>query len=114
MTVASDENLPGELNSFFKWIVQGPSTTISVEEKSSEVYKRGADSSAQSTISLTLTKRQAKNKISEVIKVAREMPRQLGVGLAIHQAFRSKEIIKMLHGFGFSVEYNRLLRVEAQ
>ena len=42
------------------------------------------------------------------------MPQQLGVGLAIHQAFRSKENMKMLHGFGLSVEYNRLLRVEAQ
>ena len=42
------------------------------------------------------------------------MSQQLGVGLAIHQEFRSKEIIKMLHGFGLSVEYNGLLRVEAQ
>ena len=45
------------------------------------------------------------------------MPKQLlGVGLAIHQAFCSKEIIKMLHGFVLSVEYNRLLRsrVEAE
>ena len=109
----SDENLPEELYCFFKWLVQGPSASITVEEKSSEVHKR-AVSLAQSTISLTLTERQANNKKSEVIKVTREMPQQLGVGLAIHQAFRSKEIIKMLHGFGFSVEDNRLLRVEAQ
>ena len=109
----SNENFPDELYCFFKWIVQGPKTTISVEEKSSEVHKR-AVSLAQSTISLTLTERQAKNKKSEVVKATREMPQQLGVGLAIHQAFRSKEIIKILHGFGFSVEYNRLLRVEAQ
>lgn len=44
----------------------------------------------------------------------REMPKQLGVGLAIHQAFHSKEIIKVLQGFGFSVEYNRLLRIVVQ
>ena len=108
----SDEDLPGELYCFFKWIVQGPSTT-SVEEKSSKVHKRAA-SLAQSTISLTLTERQSKNKKPEVIIVTGEMPQQLGVGLAIHQAFHSKEIIKVLQGFGFSVEYNRLLRVEAQ
>lgn len=51
---------------------------------------------------------------SEVIRVAREMPQQLAVGIAIHQAIRSKEIINFLHGFGMSVEYNRILRVEAQ
>ena len=69
----SDENLPEELYCFFKWIVQGPSASITVEEKSSEVHKR-AVSLAQSTISLTLTERQANNKKSEVIKVTREMP----------------------------------------
>ena len=62
----SDENLPGELYCFFKWIVQGLSTTISVGEKSSEVNKR-AVILAQSTISLTLAERQAKNKKSKVI-----------------------------------------------
>ena len=102
----SDENLPGELYCFFKWIVQGPSTT-SVEEKSSKVHK-GAASLAQSTISLTLTERQSKNKKPEVIIVTGEMPQQLGVGLAIHQAFAVPWI------WIISVEYNRLLRVEAQ
>lgn len=42
------------------------------------------------------------------------MPQQLAVGLALRQAIRSKEIVNKLHGFGMSVEYNRLLRVEAQ
>ena len=109
----SDENLPQELYCFFRWLVQATRKTMNVEEKSTEVHKR-AVSLSQSTISLTLTERQANNKKSEIIKTTREMPQQLGVGLAIHQAIRSKEIIKMLHGFGFSVEYNRLLRVEAQ
>ncbi|CAH3185539.1 unnamed protein product [Porites lobata] len=42
------------------------------------------------------------------------MPQQLAVGLALRQSIRSKEIVNMLHGFGMSVEYNRLLRIEAQ
>ena len=41
------------------------------------------------------------------------MPQQLAVGLAI-QTIRSKEIVNFLHGFGMSVEYNRILRAEAQ
>lgn len=55
-----------------------------------------------------------KNKKSEVIRAGREMPQQLAIGLAIHQAIRSKEIVNFLYGFGMSVEYNCILRVEAQ
>ena len=47
-------------------------------------------------------------------QAAREMPQQLAAGLAINQSFRSKELVNMLYGFGMSVEYNRLLRVESQ
>ncbi|EDO31470.1 predicted protein [Nematostella vectensis] len=82
-------------------------------DKSSEVHKR-ALSLAQTTMSLTLTERQVRNTKSEVIHVARVMPQQLAIGIAVHQAIRSKDIINFLHGFGMSVEYNKILRVEAQ
>lgn len=49
-----------------------------------------------------------------MLKITREIPQQLAISLAIHQAVRSKEIVNMLHGFGLAVEYNMLLRVEAQ
>ena len=42
------------------------------------------------------------------------MPQQLAIGVAIRQAIRSKKVIKILHGFGMSVEYNILLRMESQ
>ena len=42
------------------------------------------------------------------------MPQQLAVGVAIRQAIRSKKVIKILHGFGMSVEYNIPLRMESQ
>ena len=42
------------------------------------------------------------------------MPWPLAVGIAEHQAVRNKQLITMLHGFGISVDYNRILRVEAQ
>ncbi|KXJ11509.1 hypothetical protein AC249_AIPGENE22744 [Exaiptasia diaphana] len=51
---------------------------------------------------------------AQVVNATREKPQQLAVGLAIHQSSRSKELVNLLHGFGMSVEYNRLLRVEAQ
>ena len=42
------------------------------------------------------------------------MPLQLAVGITVRQAVRSKQLITMLHGFGISVDYNRILRAEAQ
>ena len=83
------------------------------DDKVSEVHKR-ATNLAQSTISMTLTDRQVKHAKSDVLRTTREMPQQLAVGLAIHQTIRSKEIVNFLHGFGMSVEYNRILRAEAQ
>lgn len=61
---------------------------------------------------MTLTERQVKT--SQSLRATREMPQQLAIGLAIHQAIRSKEVVNFLHGFGLSVEYNRILRVETQ
>lgn len=109
----SKDNCPEELYCFYRWIIQGPNATLSVEEKCTEVHER-AMHLAQTTVSMCLTERQVKNKKSETIKSMREMPEQLAVGLAVHQAIRSKEIVNMLHGFRMSVEYNRLLRVESQ
>ena len=69
---------------------------------------------SQTTVSMCLTERQVKNKTSDVVRSSSEMPLQLAVGIAVHQAVRSKQLITMLHGFGMSVDYNRILRVEAQ
>ena len=86
---------------------------MSCENKPIEVRSR-AMHLAQSTISISLTERQVTNKTSKGIYVTREVPEQLAVGIALHQASRCKEIINFLHGFGLSVKYNRLLRVETE
>lgn len=65
-------------------------------------------------MSMCLTERQSSNKKSEVVRLSREMPQQLAVGLAVHQATRSKNLVNILYGFGMSVQYNRVLRVESQ
>ena len=87
----SDENISMELYSFFRWVIQGPNL-LSAEKKSSEVHKR-AMSLTQSTVSMCLTERQVRNKKSGVVRLATEMPQQLAIGLAVHQAVRSKELI---------------------
>ena len=109
----SVENIPLELFSFYRWVIQGVNNELTVDRKSDEVYRR-AMNLCQTTVSMLLTERQVKNKKSDALRTTNEMPQQLGVGLAVHQAARSKELINMLHGFGMSVDYNRVLRVEAQ
>ena len=86
---------------------------INASNKSNEIHKR-AMSLAQTAVSMFLTDRQKRKTKSKVIKSSRDMPQQLAAGLALRQSIRSKEIVNMLHGFGMSVEYNRLLRIEAQ
>lgn len=63
---------------------------------------------------MCLTVLQYKNNKFHVLNSTREMPQQLAVGLVIHQANRSKEIVNLVHGFEMTLEYNRLLRVESQ
>ena len=109
----NSNHLPQELLSFCRWLIYGPKTDIKDECKISEIHKRSM-SLAQTAVSMCLTDRQKNNTKSKEIKSTRDMPQQLAVGLALRQSIRSKEIVNMLHGFGMSVEYNRLLRIEAQ
>lgn len=108
-----DESVPAELFSFYRWIIQGTTHELSAGKKSEEEYNRVMVLS-QTTVSMCLTERQVKNKKSEVVRSSSEMPLQLAVGIAVHQAVRSKQFITILHGFGMSVDYNKILRVEAQ
>lgn len=107
------EVVPEELYLFCRWLIQGHKTEMACGDKIEEVRKR-AMSLSQTAISLCLTERQTNNKNSETLRLSREMPQQLAIGLAVHQATRSKELVNMLHGFGMTVEYNRIMRVEAQ
>ena len=98
---------------FYRWIIQGTKHELSAGKKSEEVFNP-AVALSRTTASMFLTERQVKNKKSDVVRSSLEMPWQLAVGIAEHQAVRNKQLITMLHGFGISVDYNRILRVEAQ
>ena len=94
----TEKNLPNELYSFFRWVIVGPRSVISEGEKEFEVHRR-ATSLSQYTVRMYLSDGQRKNKKSEKLKSSREMPQQLAVGLAVHQAVRSKKIVNILNGF---------------
>ena len=107
-----NETVPAELFSFYRWIIKGPKHELSDGKKSEEVYNHTMALS-QTTVSMCLTERQVKNKC-DVARSLSEMPLQLAIEIAVHQAVRSKQLIAMLHRFGMSVDYNRILRLEAQ
>ena len=109
----TDEHLPKELYCFYRWVLQGSNTTLSTDKKSSQVNKHAVNL-AHTTVTMFVSEQQVRNKKSLSLRSTREMPQQLAVGIAIRQATRSKKLISILHGFGMSVEYNRLLRVEGQ
>ena len=108
----TEEHMPKELYSFFRWVLQGPKQTLSSDTKTAEVDKR-AMSLAQNTMAMFFSDRQVGSKQSKTLRFNREIPQKVAVGLAIHQATRSM-IIGILNGFGISIEYNRLLRIEKQ
>ena len=111
----TDGNVPMELFSLFRWAIQGPFVLLSSEKKSSEVHvHKRAKSLTQNTVTMCLSDCQVKRKKSETTRMTAEMPRQLATGLAVHQAVRSKELIRLHHRFGMSVDYNQVLRVESQ
>ena len=60
-----NDNLPEELYSFFRWVIQGPNTELSSKEKSDldEVHKH-AVSLVQTTVTMCLNERQKTNKKS--------------------------------------------------
>ena len=109
----NDENVELFMISLFRWVIQGPFDLLSSEKKSSGVHKR-AISLTQSTVTMCLSDRQVKRKKSETTRMTAEMPKQLAIGLAVHQAAPSKELISLLHRFRMSVDYNQVLRVESQ
>ena len=105
--------VPEELFLFARWLIQGSKRETLSKDKTEDAKKR-ALSLCQTAVSMCLTERQCNNKKSKTLNLSREMPQQLAVGLAVHQATRSKDLVNMLHGFGMAVEYNRVMRVEAQ
>ena len=117
-TLGDSENIvPEELYRFCKWLILGSKREDICQAKIEDVKKRAISersSQSQTTISMCLTERQSNNKKAEALRQSREIPQQLAVGLAVHQATRSKNLVNMLHGFGLSVEYNRVMRVESQ
>ena len=112
-TDTTDEHIPKELYSFHRWVMQGPNTMLSSDRKCAQI-NQSAKTLAQSTITISLSQSQVSNRKAQTIRCTREMPQQVAIALSVHKATRRNKIINVLHDFGVSIEYNRLLRIESQ
>ena len=112
LTNANEKHVQNKLLHFFSWFIRGASD-IKDEKKKILVEKR-TQSLAQNAIYACLTPRQVLNKTSQAFYNTHELPQQLAVGLAVHQATRSEKLPQLLHGFGLSVDHTRTLKIETR
>jgi hypothetical protein len=115
LTDITDAHVPTELYTLFRWMLQGTKSSLAsdMSEGKRAAVDKHAKSLAQSTVYYHLSDRQTRH-TSDVVRYHNEMPQQLGIGVAVRQAIRDKQIINILHGFGVSVAYERLLKLETQ
>ena len=113
MNDITDEHVPTELYTFFRWVLQGTKSNLSYEMSESKraAVNKHAKSLAQSTVSYHLSDRQTRHN-SDSVRYHNKMSQQLVIGVAIRQATRDKKVINLLHGFGVSVGYEHLLKLE--
>ena len=106
LTDATDEHVPTELYTFFRWILQGHKSNLKgdIPEGKKAVVDKHAKILAQSTVSYHLSDRQVQRK-SDTVRHYREMPMELAIGISLRQAMRGKKIINMMHGYGVSPAY---------
>lgn len=110
LTDVQQEHIPTHLYIVYHWVIPEPKTTLSSETRLTAV-NCNAMSLAQTTLSTFLSKHQVSRKKTQSL---REMPQKLAVGLAIHQAIKSRKVVNILQGLGMSAVYNRPLWIEPQ
>ena len=112
LTNANEKHVPNKLVHFFSWFIRGASDIK--DEKKKILVEKITQSLDQNAIYACLTPRQVLNKTSEAFYNTHELPQQLAVGLAVHQATRSEKLLQLLHGLGLSVDHTRILKIETR
>ena len=113
----AEKHVPKALYAFLRWLLEGPATSIEPETMRSATIHRDVLTISQNIMYGYKSKRQVMYKPKEPDAPFRhrlEWPQQLAVAIAVHQSTRSKKLLDFLHGFGLSVDYSRILRLETQ
>ena len=110
LTDLTSDHLPRNLILVFKWFISAMYSPTN-DQKHTIIDKK-VNTLSQNAVYAYLTQRQLTNKDSSSFYDKHEFPQKLALGLSIHDATRSKKMIQLLHAFGLSVDYPRILQVE--
>lgn len=115
-SLSGTDHIPKSLETFIRWILIGPMSSLksTQREQSVQLLTRTI---AQNIMFAHKSDRQVAYVPKQIFSGFRhqnENPQVVGVGLSVHQATRSKTEVGMLHKFGYSVSYERILRIETQ
>jgi len=113
-SLAEQDHVPKSLETLIRWILIGPRSSLESTHREQSVQLL-TKTIAQSIMFAYKSDRQASYKqASSGFRYQNENPQVVGLGLKVHQATRSKAEVDMLHRFGYSVSYERVLRIETQ
>ena len=113
----AEQHVPKALSAFIRWLVAGPAANIETDTVRSATIHRDVLTISQNIMYCFKSKRQVTNKPKQPDAPfchRLEWPQLLSVGIAVHQSTRNKKLLEFLHGFGLSVDYTRILRLETQ
>lgn len=106
-------NVPDNLYHFTRWLIGGCAKSLSNDAIKTQIDK-DTMSLCQSVLSMIKNDRQVINKKTVAMRQTLIVPRQVAVGISLHQITRSRKCVDLLHSFGLSIEYNKLSRIETQ
>lgn len=114
----TDDHVPPELYSFLRWLLIGPASQLNNKNRDDKIHREVVTVSDVILQAYKSDKQVAykpqNTQVVTTFRSSREWPLQLGVGLAVHQSTRSRDLIDLLHSYGLSVDYQRILRIETQ
>ena len=107
---------PQMLKTLLRWIIVGPLSALKTAEHEDSL-NTSIKTISHNIMYATKSNRQLSYDPKTDVSLFRhrnENPQVLGLELAVHHFTRSKADIKLLHKFGHTVDYNRILRAETQ
>lgn len=115
-SLLGQDHVPKSLETLIRWILIGPRSSLESthREQSVELLARTISQNImfayKSDRQVSYTPKQS----SSGFRHQSENPQVVGIGLKVHQATRSKAEVDMLYRFGYSISYERVLRIETQ
>ncbi len=113
----AEKHVPEALYAFIRWILEGPATSIEPETVRSATIHRDVLAISQNIMYCHKSKRQVTYKPKDRDAPFRHRLRMATAACRWHcspPVHQKQEASRLLHGFGMSVDYSQILRLETQ